>query len=185
MLVVGALASVAAAGIVLVVGERSGLLETDELAKDFNAYLLTEPARAFGGLVAIYLTSYGAAWLVARAVHRSDHGFQADGSAWYHAFAKECPPNAVPFLTVEMKDGRWIAGSYRKSTVEHDDNRELCLGQPLGSAAGAGKEMQPELDDAFILLREDEIRQIKGRYLQSFETTDGKNSEVEARTEKS
>lgn len=84
-----------------------------------------------------------------------------------------------------MKDGRWIAGAYKNATVERDDNRELCLQQPLGAAPRAGAEMRPEPNDEFVLLREEDIRQIKGRYLRVFETIDGAALPVEQRSKAS
>ncbi|HWB70047.1 MAG TPA: DUF6338 family protein, partial [Solirubrobacterales bacterium] len=94
-----------------------------------------------------------------------------------------CPPSSIPFLTVELNDGRWIAGAYRKATVERDENRELCLQQPLGMAARAGAPMLPESDDEFVILREKEIRLIKGRYLAEFEQADGSRASVVPRGE--
>lgn len=185
MLVIGALASVASAGAVLVVGKLTKLLNTGQLAEDFNSYLLTEPGRSFGSLIVFYGLAYFGAWAAATIRHRGDSDFRPDGSAWYQAFAQSCPADAVPFLTVELKDGRWIAGAYKDATVERDDNRELCLQQPLGAAPRAGAQMRPEPNDEFVLLREEDIRQIKGRYLRVFETIDGAALPVEQRSKAS
>jgi hypothetical protein len=176
MLVIGALASVVAGGIILVAGKATDFLDTDQLAADFNAYLLTEPARSFGSLVAFYGLAYFGAWVAANIAHHGDGDFTPDGSAWYQAFAEACPADAVPFLTIELCDGRWIAGAYQQATVERDDNRELCLRQPLGRAVAAGERMQPISGDEFILIRENDIRLIQGRYLRSFPTTDERQS---------
>lgn len=181
MLVIGALASVVSAGVVLAIGKATNVLDTQKLAEDINTYLLTEPARAFGALIVFYGLAYVGAWTVAAVRHWSDGDFTPDGSAWYQAFARGCPEGSIPFLTIELKDGRWVAGAYKKATVERDDNRELCLQKPLGFAQSAGSEMKPEPHDEFLLLREDEIRQIKGRYLHEFPTTDAASAPVEQR----
>jgi hypothetical protein len=181
MLVIGALASVVSAGAVLTIGEATNILNTEKLAEDFNRYLLTEPARAFGALIVFYGLAYTGAWVVAAVRHRRDGDFTPDGSAWYQAFARGCPEGSIPFLTIELKDGRWIAGAYKKATVERDDNRELCLQKPLGLAQSAESEMEPEPFDEFLLLREEEIRQIKGRYLREFPTTGAASAPVEQR----
>ncbi|MGA8744326.1 MAG: DUF6338 family protein [Solirubrobacterales bacterium] len=178
MLVIGALFSVVAAGIVLSFSKASGFLDTNALADDFNSYLLTEPARSFTCLVAFYGLAYMAAWAVAALRHRGENDFKPDGSAWYQAFANGCPADSVPFLTVELNDGRWIAGAYKKATVERDENRELCLQRPLGIAAKAGAPMEDEPHDDFVLLREKEIRQIKGRYMKRFPTQGGSSAKV-------
>jgi len=178
MLVIGALASVASAGVVLSLAKASGFLDVDALAKDFNSYLLTEPARSFTCLIAFYALAYLAAWTVATLQHRGESDFRPDGSVWYQAFANGCPSDSIPFLTVELNDGRWIAGAYKKATVERDENRELCLQRPLGTAEVGGAPMREERDEDFVLLREKEIRQIKGRYLKSFPTGNGANADV-------
>lgn len=181
MLVIGALASVISAGIVLSFAKLTTFLDTEALAKDFNSYLLTEPARAFTALVAFYALSYLLAWTVATTKHSSGQGYLPDASAWYQAFAKSVPAKSIAFLTVELKDGRWVAGTYTDSTVERDDNRELRLGQPLGIAERAGAEMRPQIDE-FILLREEEIRVIKLRYLSELPTRGGGVEPVERRS---
>jgi hypothetical protein len=178
MLVIGALLSVASAGIVLSIGKATGYLDTAALAADFNAYLLGSPAKTFSALVAFYAIAYLAAWCGAAVRHRGAKDYRPDGSAWYDTFATSCPPKSIPFLTVELNDGRWIAGAYRKATVERDENRELCLQRPLGAAAHAGAPMLPEDDDEFVILREKEIRLIKGRYLAEFEQSDGSSAPV-------
>jgi hypothetical protein len=178
MLVIGALLSVVSAGIVLSIGRATGYLDTGALARDFNAYLLGSPARTFSALIAFYAIAYLAAWGAASWKFRGASDFKPDGSAWYHTFATSCPPRSIPFLTIELNDGRWISGAYRKATVERDENRELCLQRPLGMAAHAGAPMLPESDDEFVVVREKEIRLIKGRYLAEFEQEDGSSAPV-------
>jgi Family of unknown function (DUF6338) len=181
MLVIGALLSIVSAGVVLSIGKVTGYLDTKALAKDFNGYLLGSPARTFSSLVAFYAVAYLAAWGGAALRFRGATDYKPDGSAWYHTFAISCPPKSIPFLTIELNDGRWIAGAYREATVERDENRELCLQQPLGMAAHAGAPMIPESDDEFVVLREKEIRLIKGRYLAEFERKDGSSAAVTER----
>ena len=182
MLVIGALASIGSAGVVLTIGEHFEILDTQELAKDFNAYLLTEPARGFGALVVFYGLAYGAAWGISKFRHRNDKNFNPDGSVWYQALATDCPDDAVPYLTVELADKRTVVGTYRQATVERDDNRELALGRPLGEASAAG-DLRP-LFDEFILLREADIRRIAGRYLREFPASDGGTAPIEGRPQK-
>jgi Family of unknown function (DUF6338) len=176
MLVIGALLSVASAGIVLSVAKETGYLNTAALAADFNTYLLTAPAKTFSALAGFYALAYLAAWGGAALKHRGATDYKPDGSAWYDTFATCCPPKSIPFLTIELNDGRWIAGAYREATVERDENREICLQQPLGMAASAEAPMLPESDDEFVILREKEIRLIKGRYLTEFEQAGGSSA---------
>jgi hypothetical protein len=182
MLVIGALASVGSAGIVLTVGGHFEILDTQELARDFNVYLLTEPARSFGALVVFYGLAYGAAWGISKFRHRNDKNFDPDGSVWYQALATDCPADAVPYLTVELADSRMVVGTYRQATVERDDNRELALGRPLGEASATGN-LRP-LRDEFILLREADIRRIAGRYLREFPVSDGGIASIEERPQR-
>jgi hypothetical protein len=74
-------------------------------------------------------------------------------------------------LTVELKDGRRVVGVARSFTYEFADNRELALRSPLAVQLRADTPLI-DSDDAFIVLRENEISSIAGRYVEKSPTSD-------------
>jgi len=165
MLVIGAMLSLASAGIVLALGEAIGALNTVKLSADFDGYVLTEPIRAFSALLLFYGLAYGGALLAARVVHRSeDEEVDTAGSLWHRAMRLDLPDDRVSMVTVELKDGRKVVGRLRGFTIESGHNRELALKRPIGASAGPTS-LPAELDDDFMVIREEQIACVSGRYV--------------------
>jgi hypothetical protein len=163
---VGAATSLIAAMVVLGVGRWWGVIKASSLARDPGTYLLLHPFRGLGSVLAMFILSCVAAWIAARAVFvRRESVFEPAGTAWGKVMWEDRPtPSHVVLATVELKDGRRVAGVVRSFTAELAANRELALTRPLGAQLDAGKPML-EIDDDFILLREEQIVSIAGRYI--------------------
>jgi hypothetical protein len=164
---VGAATSLAAAMVVLgLTAQWWGILDSRALADDPGTYLLLHPFRGFGPLLATFALSCLLAWLAAQAVFiRHESVFEPGGSAWARVLWDDLPSSKHRvLLTVELKDGRRVIGVARSFTFEFADNRELALSRPLAVQLRADKPLI-DSDDDFIVLRENEIESIAGRYV--------------------
>lgn len=117
------------------------------------------------GLVTFYGLAYGGALLAAKIVHRrEDPEIELAGSLWHRAMRLDLPVGDVSMVTIELKDGRKVVGRLRGFTIESGHNREIALKHPIGATSGPNS--QPtELDDDFMVIREDEIACVSGRYV--------------------
>lgn len=67
-------------------------------------------------------------------------------------------------VSVELRDGRIVQGVLAGTTTDADENREMCLIEPI--AVRDGPEGPPQaLTDHFLLLRESDVLAVSGRYL--------------------
>jgi hypothetical protein len=168
MVVSGSLATLVGVVVALVVARATSLLpDREALIRDAGRYLVLHPVRMGITLLIVVAVSYGLAWLIARYSPGRGAEVFAD-SGWYGAFERKLPTGHGVVATVELRDGRAIAGVVRAFTAEPTpvSDRELML------AASAGGQMKvraqdgsvTDLPDQFILLRGDEIRHITGTY---------------------
>lgn len=165
MLVAGALAAVLSAMLVLAVSSFIGLIDENALAKDAGKYIVTEPLRGFGPILAYFALAYGVAWGFARAVHRGKpRTVDPAGTAWLSLLYNKRPKPTMPVLTVELQDGRRIVGVLESFTAQLEESRELGLAGPLFVRPWADAPLEP-MEDDFLILREAEIRYISGRYV--------------------
>lgn len=161
---VGAATSLAAAMVVLgVAATWWGTLDSKAFADDPGTYVLLHPFRGLGPVLAMLTLSCLLAWLAALVVFaRRESVFEPGGSVWAQVLWHDLPkPNHLPLLTVELKDGRRVIGVARSFTYEFTESRELALGSPLAVQLRADKPLINS-DDAFIVLRENEISSIAG-----------------------
>jgi small nuclear ribonucleoprotein (snRNP)-like protein len=79
---------------------------------------------------------------------------------WLDLPSKKKPP----IVTVELMDGRKIAGVLRACTTTTEENREILLNRPLVAQAGPQAKAVP-LNEDFVVLREDKIRVVSGVYI--------------------
>jgi uncharacterized protein DUF6338 len=165
--VFGALTSAVAVLSALVLGEWTNLLDTNRLSEGPAAYVTTEPLRALGAFLIVIGLSYGLVWLVAtRLLHPNAPTIRPGETGWYAAFHRFLPENHGVYGTVELRDGRAIAGLIVSYTLEADDSRELVLSKPaddsiwLRSINGEAT----QLPDTFMVLNGSDIYAVSGRY---------------------
>jgi hypothetical protein len=163
---VGATASLVSVMAVLSLGRWWEFLDTSALADDPARYLLTQPLPGLGSLLGIIALSCALASLAALVVFVTRESvFEPSGSTWVRAFYEDRPPDKPTVMaTIELTDGRLLAGPVRSFSAQLDENRELALGAPLAASAGAGEPLSPVGGD-FIVVREKQIAAITGRYL--------------------
>jgi hypothetical protein len=164
---VGAAASLSAATITLLVVTRwLDAVDASALADDPGRYLLLHPARGLGPMLASFALSCVLAWAAAQMVFvRHQSVFHPGGTSWIQALWEDRPSaEHVVLVTIELTDGRRVIGLVRSFTTEFVDNREITLGPPIGAQANPAAQMV-QLDDDFLILREDEIASIVGRYI--------------------
>jgi hypothetical protein len=163
---VGAATSLIAAMVVLGIGRWWSVIKASSLARDPGTYLLLHPFRGLGSVLATFSLSCVLAWIAARAVFKSQESvFHPAGTSWAKVMWEDLPSASHRVLvTVELKDGRRVVGVVRSFTAELAANRELALTPPIGAQFAAGKELI-QIDDDFILLREEQIVSIAGRYV--------------------
>jgi hypothetical protein len=165
--VFGALSSGFAVLLALTIGEATNLLDTGKLAEDPTHYVATEPLRSLIALALVIGVSYGGLWLLTtKVLHPGEATISPGETAWYGVFHRMLPPDHGVYATVELRDGRAVAGLVIAYTPEPDDPRELVLSKPVdgklwlrntdGSAV--------ELPDTFIVLHGGDIAAVAGRY---------------------
>lgn len=161
MAVIGAVASIVAALAVL----STRILDQDKLVEEKGQYLLLHSLRGLGALLLFLFIAYAGAWAAARLWCRGlPKAHHPAATGWQLAFAERRPNrHDVTILTVELADGRRVTGRLGDFTGTPSDDRELVLVSPVAVQAAVG--VAPVvLDDNFVVLRENEIRAISGRY---------------------
>jgi hypothetical protein len=166
MFVIGGVASVVSGAVVLILADAVSALDLGALSDDPGRYVLTEPARTFIALGVFFALSYGGVALVA---WRRNRGLPTvtHSSAWHEMFLKRLPEpkdQVVPLLTVELRDGRKITGVVHSFTRELEDRRELTLIPPMRVQRGLNAPMGDPLGDHFLILKDEDIVYIAGRY---------------------
>lgn len=168
IVVSGSLATLLGVVVALIVAEQTSLVpESQVLVDDVGSYLVEQPDRLGLVLFTVLLVSYGMAYGVGR--FQPGRGPEVfPDSAWYGTFERKLPSGYGIVATVELRDGRKVAGVVRAFTAEQaaPDERELVLmataESPMLVQSPSGRIAQ--VSDQFILLRGDEIRNIAGSY---------------------
>lgn len=151
------------------VGDATGFLDADALRRDATTYILAEPLRVLLALTVVLALSYGTVWLLTtQLIHRGAPTISPGETAWYAAFHRLLPEEHGAYVTVELRDGRAVAGiviviGY---TPDTDEPREILLSRPLRSnlwLRGADGTVTA-LPDAFLILQSPDIFMIGGRY---------------------
>lgn len=165
--VFGALSSGVAILLTLGIGDATGFLDTHAIGRDATRYTVDEPLRVLAALASVLSLSYGAVWVVTtKLIHRGKATISPGETAWYAAFHRMLPEAHGAYVTVELRDGRALAGLVIAYTPDMHEPREILLSRPVdgtlwirdkdGNAA--------ELPDAFIVLQSPDILAVSGRY---------------------
>jgi hypothetical protein len=163
---VGAATSLIAVTIVLILGRELNLIDPTGFADDPGTYVIEHPLRALGSLLAVFLLSCLLSWLAALAVFAKRAAvFEPAGSTWARMFHEDKPQDDTEVIaTVELIDGRRLAGRVRSYTAQLEDDREIALKGLLGAAPSNTAPLQAMSCD-FIIVRESQVATIAGVYL--------------------
>lgn len=126
-------------------------------------YALDEPLRMTIAVAGTVLISYPGAWAAGAKFKRpsldaSSH--RPGGTGWDEVFLKRRPSKVTLWVTVVLRSGERISGEVTGWSSSSHDNRELVLMGPL--VAGTPPRL---MGDQFVVLREQDIEHIAGRYL--------------------
>lgn len=170
MVVAGSIATLIGVVVALILEEKvlDHVIDANGLTGKPGTYVINHPARVGLGIGIVILVSYGLAWAMARfAPGRGAEVFP--DSAWYSLFERRLPQKHAIAATVELKDGRRVAGLVRAFTAEPTpvDDRELTLAR---STTDTMKVMLPsgemtELAEQFIALRGSDIANVAATYV--------------------
>jgi hypothetical protein len=172
MVAIGAFASLAAATVVLLIGDWTGWLEPSRIARDAGDYLVAHPLRGLGALLAVLALGYVLALGAAHLSHRKSPVAVAPGAtAWYLAFWSTRARGGVrptakhlAAVTVELRDNRRVVGMLASFTAEAADDRELVLAAPILTQVTRAHPLD-RIDDAFLVLHERDMASISGRFI--------------------
>jgi hypothetical protein len=164
--VFGALSSGFAILLTLGLAEDVGFLKTGAIKHDALAYTVAEPLRVLAALALIILISYGLVWLLAKLLLRGGTEISPGETGWYAAFHRMLPEEHGAYVTVELRDGRAIAGLVVGYTPDNDEPREILLSSPAGGSLWLREPGGPALPlpDSFIALQSPDILAVSGRY---------------------
>lgn len=168
LVVFGALSSGIAVLLTLALGRWTGLIDPVQLAADPSTYVASEPLGSLLALMIVIAVSYGAVWLVTtRVLHRGGPAISPGETAWYGAFHRMLPKDHAVYATVELRDGRAVAGLVVAYTPESDGTREIVLSEPTdGSLWLRGANGRAvELPDTFMIVEGSDIATVSGRYI--------------------
>lgn len=164
MAIFGAVATTMSAAVILMISGSTGLLDLSALVERPRAYLIAEPMRVLATLLATGGASYALAWTVGVIRHREEQAVVHPGrTMWLEMLWHAKPSQAHSTIaTVELRDGRTVVGMVGGFTAQDSEQRELALQAPLAARSGTG-EFEP-LPDTFLLIREDDILYLTGKY---------------------
>lgn len=153
LVLVGTTASAIALLLVLAVTETADFADGDRLVSAPADYVVDSPLRVLGLLLTAGVLANGGAALVAVLMHRgSEASIKPGYSAWHFLLADEVGVHRK-YATVELRDGRSVAGWVAAYTVEpaDPDKRELILSTPLRVKKSSDGQFELMLDDGIIL----------------------------------
>ena len=160
LFVVGAASTMICALVVLLAASWSGAVSLSTWLAEGHVYVVRHvPALAAAGLL-IVIASYALAWGLARFIFRGlPASVRPEYSVWFQIF-HPINPRDLRFATVELNDGRLVAGYVHAYTVDDDaSSRELALRAPIFTSTGPDGARTVTNDD-FLILGADEIRYI-------------------------
>lgn len=168
ILLVGAVCSLTAALLAVSALLAMGLIDRAAMvhfAIDPVGFLLAEEWRlvlaAFMALVVLAVSCLLAASLARVLYGKLAANIYPNGTAWRQVFGDLSKTVA---LTVELRDGRQVAGVVRGYTVSDEADRlELTLASPLSYRVGKGEAKR--LDGEFFVVEAGEIVYMAGKYI--------------------
>jgi hypothetical protein len=166
LIVLGAAASAVTVVAAALIAAALSALNIRSLAQEPAAYYHQHPVLVIGLAAAALVVAYPVAWVMARLTYHSKPVTNVPGSAWFRMLSSARPSKEHGvYATVEMRDGRKVAGTVASFTLDEDSpNREIALWEPVVQMPGQLKPAALGLTDRFVLLRETDILAISGQY---------------------
>jgi hypothetical protein len=163
LVTVGASCSVVALLIGLTIARRTGRVDLHALSKDGKEYALTHPTPVFILVIGVLAASYVLAALASIVIHRGLPATLRQHSVWHELLRQQA--TGRPFATVELRDGRTVAGTVAYYTVEEapPDERELVLMRPIRARAGPNSGFVDVPDDR-VVLRASDVASLSVQY---------------------
>jgi Family of unknown function (DUF6338) len=148
-----------AMAVLVVVNEWRGLgVDVDALATAGDTYLLTEPLRGLGTVLAILALSFGLAYGAARLRLPSEAPILPGFSVWDQVFAL-AEKGRRAYAALELRDGRRFAGYVHVWDVgTSEENRDLALQAPIKAQFPGAPSLDLDETVHFMTFREDDIR---------------------------
>lgn len=150
----------------IVVAEETGWVDVEALGRDGTAYALANPTPVFLAFGVVLLASFILASLLSWWLHRTLPATLRHYSVWHELFRRQQDGRA-PYATVELRDGRTIAGPVAVYTVEErpPDERDLVLIQPIVARSNARAEFV-QIPDERVLLRASDFAAVSLTYFE-------------------
>jgi hypothetical protein len=163
---VGSAASAAAFSLGFIVAEATGWVDLDRLAAaGATDYMLNNPYRGFSFLVAVLGITYVGTWLVAKhLLYRGRPRPVLLHPIWHEVLWDDSGAKRV-FVTVELRDGRKVAGyasAYTSQDVSPED-KELVLQRPISATVPQDPRVV-WLDDDHVLVPGSQIALLSVKY---------------------
>jgi hypothetical protein len=165
MAVFGAVASTISLTATLILADLTNAIDVSALIERSKTYFADHAVAALcAGLVATLL-AYLVAFAAGFARHRSKQAAVWPGrTIWLDVLWHKRPTqDHTALTTIELRDGRVLIGMLYGFTAQDAENREIALRAPLAAKPGPHGLFEL-LRDEFILLREEEVRYVSGKY---------------------
>ena len=163
LITVGGSCSAVAFVVAAVLARWTDMVDLVALEQDAAVYTVAHPARVFLLLLVGLGGAYLLAWIAARAIYRGVPASLFHHSVWHELLRAQA--GGRPYVTVELRDGRTVAGPVAYYTVQEapPDSRELVLIKPIRARAASGMPYVPVVDDR-IALRASDITALSVQY---------------------
>ena len=140
----------------LILARWTGWVDLRGLGVGGTPYALAHPAPVFSFLLVVFAGSLLLAWRLALRLHRGSPATLRQHSVWHQLLQPQT--EGKPFATVELRDGRSVAGPVAYYTVQEaaPDNRELVLIAPIKARRNARSSYE-EVSDSRVVLRASDI----------------------------
>jgi Family of unknown function (DUF6338) len=163
LVAVGGSCSAVALLVALLVARWTGKIDLHAFSKGGTEYTLTHPVPVFTLLLGVLAGSYLLAAIATLVFHRKAPASLRAHSVWHELMRHQAAGR--PFATVELRDGRVVAGPVAYYTVEQapPDCRELALIRPI-RARGDVSSAFVDVPDDRVVVRASDIVALSVKY---------------------
>jgi hypothetical protein len=141
----------------LIVAHWLGWVDLSRLGSGGTDYALTHPARVFSLALAVFAASLLASWRLSVVLHRGLPATLHQHSVWHQLMRRQ--EEGAAFATVELRDGRTVAGPVAYYTVQEasPEDRELVLIAPIRARRNDDADYEPVTDSRVVLRASDMV----------------------------
>jgi uncharacterized protein DUF6338 len=163
LVTVGGVCTAIALFVGLVVADKTDKVDLRALSRDGTDYALTHPTPVFTLLLGVLAGAFLLAAIGTFAFNRGTPATLRPHSAWHELLRRQA--GVQPFATVELRDGRTVAGPVAFYTVEEapPDSRELVLIKPIRARANPRSSFVDVPDDR-VALRASDMTALSVKY---------------------